>query len=160
MQVVATLKKPYLESERKNFIIKYNHNLGYTINETDEALEAIDNSEEKEKERITNLYMTRSDFFDGTIKAFGADADDLLTVIENVLSTLPIQDVDKKIAINNYKNALNFYRKHSLFALLTDIELPIGEGVAITSKQWDKFFDETSKRNPDAYKELLSVENV
>lgn len=110
----------------------------------------------KEQERISELFMTRSDFFDGTIKAFGADGDDLLQVVGTVLGTLPITDLEKKVALNNYKNALNFYRKHTLFTLLSNVPLPIGESpVTITSEQWDRFFDETSKRNPEAYKELL-----
>lgn len=111
----------------------------------------------KERERLDALFMTRSDFFDGTIQAFGADADDLLLVIQQVLQTLEISDIEKKVAINNYKNALNFYRKHPLFTMLSNIPLPISEDVTITitPEQWDKFFEETNKKNPDAYKELL-----
>ena len=113
---------------------------------------------EKERERIFNLSMTRSDFFDGTIKAFGTDSDDLLISIQMVLRTLEISEVDKKVAINNYKNALNFYRRHPLFTLLSNIPIPLSEGgtITITNEQWDRFFDETDKKNPDAYKELLS----
>lgn len=112
--------------------------------------------EQDEAERIEALSMTRSDFFDGTIKAFGADSDDLLQVILGALSNLPITDLEKKVAINNYKNALNFYRKHTLFTLLSNVPLVIGEHtLVITPTQWDRFFDETAKRNPDAYKELL-----
>lgn len=111
----------------------------------------------KEKARILELSMTRSDFFDGTIKAFGADESDLFTGIGQVLTPMGISDVEKKIALNNYQNALNFYRKHPLFTMLSDIPIPISEDVTITisSEQWDRFFDETNKRNPDAYKELL-----
>lgn len=112
--------------------------------------------EQDEAARIQALYMTRSDFFDGTIKAFGADSSDLLTAIQNVLQTLPVSDLEKKIAINNYENALNFYRKHTLFTILSNIPLTIGENtIQITSEQWDRFFDETNKRNPNAYQELI-----
>lgn len=112
---------------------------------------------EEEHLRILDLSMTRSDFFDGTIKAFGADSEDLLKAIEYVLGGLEIADVDKKVALNNYRNALNFYRKHPLFSMLSDVEIPVSEGVNITisSEQWDRFFDETDKKNPEAYKELL-----
>lgn len=109
----------------------------------------------RKQEYILSLYMTRSDFFDGTIKAFGADKDDLLLVIEAILSQIEISDIDKKIALNNYNNAKDFYRKHPLFTMLSNIELPINDGVIITPEQWDNFFDETNKHNPDAYKELL-----
>ena len=112
---------------------------------------------QKEQERIQALYMTRSDFFDGTIKAFGLDSEDLYLVIENVLATLGISEIEKKVALNNYKNALNFYRKHTLFTLLSDHPIPLSPDtfILITKYQWDKFFDETNKRNPEAYKELL-----
>lgn len=116
---------------------------------------------EKEKARIKELYMTRSDFFDATIRAFGADEDDLLTAIGGVLVPMGIDNVEAKIALNNYKNALNFYRKHPLFTMLSNVNIPISAEVVIniTSDQWDRFFDETSKKNPDAYKELLPNEN-
>lgn len=113
--------------------------------------------EQEEKERILALSMTRSDFFDGTIKAFGADSEDLLIAIQGVLANLPISDIEKKVAINNYKNALNFYRKHPLFEMLSDKPIPLTEAlsITITSEQWDKFFDETDKGNKEAYKELI-----
>lgn len=125
----------------------------------DEAWE--EKQAQKEKERIQELYMTRSDFFDATIRAFGADEDDLLTAIGGVLVPMGIDNVEAKIALNNYKNALNFYRKHPLFTMLSNVNIPISDEVVIniTSDQWDRFFDETSKKNPEAYKELLPNEN-
>ena len=124
----------------------------------DEAWE--EEQKEIERQRILNLYMTRSDFFDGTIKAFGADSTDLLGIIEQVLGTLPISPIEKKISINNFENALNFYRKHPLFTMLSNVPIPIATNttVVITPAQWDKFFDETDKKNPDAYKALLPDE--
>ena len=110
----------------------------------------------QEKERIQGLSMTRSDFFDNTIKAWGADSEDLLPVVKGILRTLEISDVEKKIAINNYENALNFYRKHSLFTLLSGVPITIGnKTVTVSEDQWDSFFDEVDKRNPEAYRELL-----
>lgn len=112
---------------------------------------------QKEHERILQLSMTRSDFFDATIKAFGVDCDDLIVAIENILMTLPIDNIQKKIAINNYKNAQNFYRKHELFSILSNVSIEIGEqNINISPEQWDKFFDETDKHNPNAYEQLLS----
>lgn len=112
---------------------------------------------EKEKARILELSMTRSDFFDGTIKAFGVGQEELLIAINQVLTTLTISDIEKKVALNNYQNALNFYRKHPLFTMLSNVDIPISEQLVIniSSEQWDKFFDETNKKNPLAYKELL-----
>lgn len=121
---------------------------------------------QEEAERIKELSMTRSDFFDATIKAFGADQKDFFPIIETILSQIPdtVQLIEgipndraKKIAINNYENAQRFYRKHLLFDILTNnpIQLSDSETITITSKQWDNFFDETNKGNVDAYKELL-----
>lgn len=123
--------------------------------------EYISKKEAAEEERIQSLSMTRSDFFDSTIKAWGADSNDLLPIIQGILETLPISDLEKKIAVNNYNNALNFYRKHALFTLLSDVPITIGEHIITISKeQWDSFFDRVSKRDPEAYKELLpTVEN-
>lgn len=172
-----TLNKPYAEQERIDFIVEYNHNKSLKIEETDNALIALEHNEiiqngipivdpeydnkqkQKEKERILNLSMTRSDFFDGIIKAFGLDSEELLICIEPLLMSMSIQDVEKKVAINNYKNALNFYRKHPLFTMLSNINIPITDTISINviSEQWDRFFDETNKKNPDAYKELIAI---
>lgn len=162
------LEKPYTINERANFVIEYNHNLGLRIEETDVALyaleaweilqgnEVIDNTEaweaeqaQKERERIQELLMTRSDFFDGTIMAWGIGQDELLVIIQGLLVTLPIEDVKKLIAINNFKNALNFYRKHDLFKMLVNIPISLTDTVQIilTDESLDKFFDEVDKGN-------------
>ena len=161
MEIKAILNKPYTENEKLNFIVVQNHENGYEIRESEEALEAWgytqEEMEEKEAARIQALYMTRSDFFDGTIRAFGADEDALLQAIMIILATMPIEEVEKKVAINNYKNALNFYRKHPLFTMLSNIPIPVNENVTIliTSEQWDRFFDLTNQKDPEAYKALL-----
>lgn len=179
------LDKPYTDKQRADFIVEYNHKQGLTIQETDIALyaleaweilqgdEVIDNTKEyeaqkaqEEAKRIKELSMTRSDFFDATIKAFGADESDFLPIIENILAQIPdtfqimdgvSNEVAVKIALNNYKNAAGFYRKHPLFTILSNVPIQISEAltITITPEQWDKFFDETDKKNPEAYKELL-----
>lgn len=110
--------------------------------------------QEEERQRILGLSMTRSDFFDATIMAFGANENDLLTVLSSLLATIPLSNTEKKIALNNYKNALNFYRKHTLFTLLSGVPIPISETetITITSEQWDRFFDTRD------YRELLPRE--
>lgn len=66
MEIKATLQKPYEESERLDFIIQYNHNLGYIIEETETELQALwytdEELEAKEKERIGNLTCTKRVF--------------------------------------------------------------------------------------------------
>ncbi len=98
---------------------------------------------QKERERLDSLYMTRSDFFDGFIMAFGLGQAELRAIVENILNSINITDVEIKVALNNYDNALNFYRKHTLFTLLNNVEIPITEEMTLifTSDIWDKFFD-------------------
>ena len=104
---------------------------------------------QKEAERINELSMTRSDFFDGTIMAWGVGQDELFILIQNLLETLPIEVVKKMIAINNFRNALNFYRKHDLFKMIVAMPIKLTETtqVIITEKSLDKYFDEVAKGN-------------
>ena len=115
----------------------------------DEAWE--EKQAQAEKERIQELSMTRSDFFDGTIMAWGIGQDELFILIQNLLETLPIEVVKKMIAINNFKNALNFYRKHDLFKMLVNIPIQLTETIQVilTDEALDKFFDEVAKGNKE-----------
>ena len=105
--------------------------------------------EQKERERIQELFMTRSDFFDGTIDAWGVGEDELLFLVQCMLVDLPLEDKQKLKAINNFKNALNFYRKHDLFKMLIGIPIQLTEftQVIITEEGLDKYFDEVNKGN-------------
>ena len=107
---------------------------------------------QKEAERIKQLFMTRSDFFDGTIMAWGVDEAALLPLIQSMVNTMPLDDRLKLKAMNNFKNALNFYRKHDLFNMIVNIPLPLTETLQVTIKeeQLDKFFDEVAKGNKDS----------
>ena len=98
---------------------------------------------QKERERLNELSMTRSDFFDGMIMAFGLDSKELRVIIENVLGSINITPVQIRVALNNYDNALNFYRKHTLFTLINNVQIPINETTYLlfTDDIWDKFFD-------------------
>lgn len=51
MILIDVLKKPYTDEEKKQFIVKNNHCLGFRILETDEELQAFDYSEEEKKEQ-------------------------------------------------------------------------------------------------------------
>ena len=98
---------------------------------------------EREHERIQESFMTRSDFFDGFIMAFGLGQTELRAIVENILNSINITPIEIKVALNNYDNALNFYRKHTLFTLLNNVEIPINDDLTLlfTSDIWDKFFD-------------------
>lgn len=160
MEIKATLNKPYSEEERMDFIVENNHNLGYEIKETETELQAWgyteEEKQEQERERIQGLFMTRSDFFDGFILAFNLGQTELRAIVENILNSINITDVEIKVALNNYDNALNFYRKHTLFTLLNGVEIPISEDIILvfTSDIWDKFFDTKD------YKELQKAIQV
>ena len=155
MEIKATLQKPYDDTQRMDFIVQYNHGMGYVIEETETELQAWGYTEEElndyEKQRIQELSMTRSDFFDGTIQAWGVGQDELLVLIQALLATLPLPDVKKLIAINNYKNALNFYRKHDLFKMLVGMPIKLGDNIqlVIEDEHLDKFFDEVNKGNKE-----------
>lgn len=98
---------------------------------------------QKEAERIQELYMTRSDFFDGMIMAFGLDSKELRVIVENVLGSINITPVQIRVALNNYDNALNFYRKHTLFKLINNVKIPVDETTYLlfTPEIWDGFFE-------------------
>lgn len=110
-----------------------------------------EDKKQKEAERIQELFMTRSDFFDGTIDAWGIGEDELLLVVQRMLMGLPLDKAKKLKAINNFKNALNFYRKHTLFELLMNSPIQLTENVQIvlTEEHLDNFFDEVAKGNKD-----------
>ena len=111
---------------------------------------------QKERERLNALYMTRSDFFDGFIMAFNLGQAELRAIVEQILNSINVTDIEIKVALNNYDNALNFYRKHTLFVLLNNVEIPISEDITLvfTSDIWDKFFDTKD------YKELQKAIQV
>ena len=164
------LIKPLTDEARADFIVNHNHNNDLLIEETDEAIYALEPNEmlnengeivinpnyeeeqkQKEHERIQELFMTRSDFFDGTIDAWGIGEDELLLVIQQLLASLPFANNTKLKALNNFKNALNFYRKHTLFNLLVGQPIPLTENIQITltDEALDKYFDEVHKGNKD-----------
>ena len=66
MEIKATLQKPYTDNERMDFIVQYNHGMGYVIEETETELQALGYTEEEmalqEKERIAKLTCTKRVF--------------------------------------------------------------------------------------------------
>lgn len=65
MIVIAKLEKPYKDSERINFIVNYNHQLGYQINETENELQAWDfDDEEKLEQRKQQMRAVRNSYLE------------------------------------------------------------------------------------------------
>ena len=133
MEIKAQLKKPYTEKERIDFIVQYNHNLGYEIEETKAELQALGYTQKEldllEQERIAKLYLTSSDVERGIYQAIGMDFDDILVHI----SELKPEGVDLK-ALKIELKANHFYRGNPY----VDI---VGELLGFSKKQLDNFFE-------------------
>ena len=132
MEIKVTLKKPYTEAQRIGFIVKYNHQLGYTIEETSTELQALGYTEDEialqEKERIAKLYLTGADVERGIYQAKGMDFDDIFVHI----SELKPEGVDLK-ALKIELKANHFYRGN----LYVDI---VGGLLGFSKTQLDNFF--------------------
>ena len=79
MEIKAILPKPYTEKERMDFVIQYNHGIGFVIEETETELQALGYTEEEileqEKERITKLSLTKREVFLALYQASGITPD-------------------------------------------------------------------------------------
>ena len=107
MEIKAKLNKPFKEEQRLDFIVKYNHNLGYKIEENNNGLEAWglsdDEKGQKERERINMLSLTAADVERALYKSKGIDFDDIIELVKDN------PDVDLK-ALKIELKANNFYR--------------------------------------------------
>lgn len=66
MEIKAQLNKPYDNKQRCDFIVEYNHNNGYEIQETGEALLAIQPdpyvpTDEEQRQARANVYAVEVD---------------------------------------------------------------------------------------------------
>ena len=137
MEIKAQLEKPYTENQRMDFIVQYNHNLGYKIEETDNTLEAWGYTEEEKqeqrKEQIAKLSMTKREMFLGLYQAKGITPD-----------MLKAQITDPQ-ALIEFEYANDYFRGNPLIDV-------IGSQLGFTSEQLDKFFMDKN------YEHLLLVE--
>jgi len=138
MELKQALEKPYTEQERTNFIVYYNHQLGYEIRETEIALEAWGYTQEEldqqEAERIAKLHLTRGDVFRALLLAKGVTR----TMIRSIIETMPVSTeeeiIAKEMALIDFDEALEFYRGVALIDT-------VGEQLGITPEQMTKFFE-------------------
>lgn len=125
------LLKPYTNHQRFDFIVKYNHQMGYIINESEEGLEAIAppprNLEQEDKENIAKLYVTRLDFI-------------------NILESLGITWINVKAFMANYPEVekelmmcSNVYRGNKLINNMIPV-INKAFGLAITESDLDEAF--------------------
>ena len=126
MEIKATLKKPYTESQRTGFIVKYNHQLGYTINETATELQALGYTEEEiamqEKERIAKLYLTKREVFLGLYQAKGVTPEMIKAQITD------------PAALIEFEYANDYFRGNPLID-------SVGTIFGVTAEQLDNFFE-------------------
>ena len=126
MEIKATLKQPYTDKERMDFIVEQNHKNGYTIKETETALEAWGYTEEEkqaqERERIAKLSMTKREMFLGLYQAKQITPD-----------MLKAQITDPQ-ALIEFEYANDYYRGNPLINV-------IGGQLGFTTGQLDKFFE-------------------
>lgn len=138
MEIKAELNKPYTETQRMDFIVEQNHNLGYEIRETETALEAWGYTEEEkaqqEAERIAQLHLTRGDVFRALLMARQVTRAQLRAMIEQMPDETPEQAMAKELALIDFDEALDFYRG---IALVDTLGLALG----ITEEQMTEFFE-------------------
>ena len=134
MEVKAQLEKPYTEEQRIQFIVDFNHKLGYTIQETETHLNAMgyteEEKQEQERKRLDNLSMTRGDVFEALILARGLTKPQIRAMIENA----ELDAITKALYLNRFDEALDFYRGFPVFNML-------GKKLDVTSEQLDDFFE-------------------
>ena len=96
MKKVAILAKPYEDSERIDFIVNYNHNLGFRIEETETELQAWDfDDKEKLEQRKQQVRAVRNQYLEQTDKFMLAD--------------FPIADAE----LENYKEYRQYLRDYT-----------------------------------------------
>ena len=126
MEIKATLQKPYTEEERMDFIVQYNHGMGYTIEETETELQALGYTEEEialqEKERIAKLKLTKREVFLGLYQAKGVTPDMIKGQITDAQ------------ALIEFEYANDYYRGNPLIDI-------VGATLGITPEQLDCFFE-------------------
>ena len=170
MEIKAQLTN-YTTTQRQDFIVTYNHNLGYEIKEyttSETKQEEVENPEtgemelveytvttkhieawgktdeekaEEERARLDNLSMTRGDVFEALILAKGLGKAQIRAMIEKA----ELDTVTKALYLNRFDEALEFYRGYPIFDML-------GQALGITSEMLDKFFQTKD------YHELITKE--
>lgn len=144
MEIKKELKKPYTEKQKLEFVVTYNHQFGYVIEETETSLQALGYTAEEielqEKERIARLFLTGADVERGIYQAIGMDFEDIV----NKVNTLQPEGLDVK-ALKIELKANNFYRGNPYVNA-------VGTLLGFTSEQLDNFFTDGN------YEHLLAVE--
>lgn len=106
MEIKAKLNKPYTSKQRVDFIVKNNHNKGYEIQETEDALLAVyiePTAKETAEARIAELKaeLAKSDYIDNKF---------LEAIVKNdmiLLDTLKVKYKDKLEERQSIRNQID-----------------------------------------------------
>lgn len=149
------LEKPYTDEKYADFIVEHNLNNGRKIEETEDAIFALEANEimgndnipiinpnyetelkQKERERLDNLNLTAADVERAIYKVKGIDFDDLISLVEQTAKLSEdsqIKSIDIK-ALKIELNANNFYRGNPYIE-------QVGTMLGFTTEQLDRFFE-------------------
>ena len=126
MEIKAKLLKPITGAQRLDFVVKYNHNLSYKIEETEEELQAWGYTEaelaQQERERIAQLKLTKREVFLGLYQAKGVTPEQIKAQITDPM------------ALIEFEYANDYYRGNPLID-------SVGAVLGITPAQLDCFFE-------------------
>ena len=86
--------------------------------------------QQKERERLDNLSMTRGDVFEALILAKGLGKTQIRAMVEKA----ELDNITKALYLNRFDEALEFYRGYPIFDML-------GQALGITGEMLDKFFE-------------------
>lgn len=137
MELKASLKKPFTDEERIDFMFSQNNNVGYSFKETSEALEVWcyteQEKQEQERRRLDALTLTPSDVERALMHAREMDFEDLRSLIVQEIPSISIKGLAVEFRANN------FYRGASYNGVrLFDA---IGELLGYTSEDMDYLFE-------------------
>lgn len=134
MEIKAKLNKPYMKEQRIDFIVQNNHNSGYEIRETEEALEAwgLTDKEiqERERERINQLSLTKREVFLALYRDKGITPEQIRSQIASPEARI------------EFDYAAEYYRGNPLID-------QIGGLLGYTSEQLDYLFEHKEFKNDE-----------
>lgn len=105
MEIKDRLEKPYTEKQRCDFIVKNNHQSGYEIQETDDALLAIYNeplppTKEEQRENRARAYKEEVDSITSHIQRLRDEeqTEEIITEIESLVAerTAKVEEIKQR----------------------------------------------------------------
>jgi len=125
MEIKSVLNKPYSNEERMEFIVEFNHNKGYKIEETEAGLQALGYTEEEiaeqEANSLSQLKLTKREVFLALYKDCGITPEQVKA---------GITDAE---ALIEFEYANEYYRGNPLVDM-------IGTSLGYTKEQLDYLF--------------------